>query len=98
VSHEDERAYFAAIETMFLPRPCCGPLFNHLIGLNHPKRVWTAYRADTEPRAERDGRLLTAQLLAILAEGAVIDGKPVIEAITDDRSAGTERPRERPQR
>jgi hypothetical protein len=24
--------------------------------LNHPKRVWTSYWADTEPRAERDAK------------------------------------------
>jgi hypothetical protein len=25
-------------------------------GLNHPKRVWTSYLADTEPRAEKDAK------------------------------------------
>jgi hypothetical protein len=47
--------------------------------LNHPKRVWTSYWADTEPKAERDAKRIAREMkppkesphLAALADAEV---------------------------
>jgi hypothetical protein len=50
--------------------------------LNHPKRVWQAYWADTEPRAEKDAKLVERE-----RKRAELPKNPMVDALA---VAGTE--------
>jgi hypothetical protein len=44
--------------------------------LNHPKRVWTAYWAATEPRAEKDGKRVAREMRAT-------ESNPMLDLVAD---------------
>jgi hypothetical protein len=46
--------------------------------LNHPKRVWMSYWADTEPRAERDAKRIERE-----RKQAMKSSDPMLDAIGD---------------
>ena len=62
---------------------------------NHPKRVWQAYWAATEPRAEKDAKLVErARKRAELPKNPMVDALAVAEAETHHARRQNEAARE----